>query len=174
MKKILYFFIALILAADLAGCSSHTLQKKFTRKKKQPGRIAPVIYTQEGAYQKKYSNEYYYKTHFTMWKTWHGELINQLGGNHKKMTRCAQEAVSHLSEMQHYLAPEEQETLGEELGALKKISKKIEDSVFSDSEIGPTRVELERIRRVVSNGYTFDRVKHAILSDEIDLAEEGE
>ena len=85
-KSFLRLAALLTLAAAFAGCA--TMQKKFTPKKKVQAQHS-VVYLEEGPYQKKYSNEYYYKTHYTLWKSWHSELLDNLGGNHKKVERDA-------------------------------------------------------------------------------------
>ena len=172
MRKWVGVFLAFILMMNAAGCAS--VQKKFTRKKKVPSHTPAVVYLQEGPYQKKYSNDYYYKTHFTFWKSWQDELINQLGGNNKKVSRAAQEALSNLQEMNQYLNPAKQEELKPQLDALAKITQRIESGGYSDSELGGIRVELEKIRRIVSNNFYYDKIKDDLLSDTIDLGEAGE
>ncbi len=168
MRKFLSVWLALVLAVSVAGCSATTLQKKFTRKKKQPKHTPAVIFT-EGEYQKKFSNEYYYKTHYTFWKSWTDDWLDQLGGNEKKVRRCAQETVNHLTEIHRYLTPETQARLTPELEATKKVADKINRGVYSKSDIGPIRVELERIKRVVQNNFYFEKVKEKIVPDTVDL-----
>ena len=107
MKKKMIGLVLILAMVGGSGCAS--VQKKFTRKKVEPTHVAAVMTFEEGAYQKKFSNDYYYKTHFTMWQSWHEELLNQLGGNSKKVARCAQEAAGHLTEMRRYLTPEKQD-----------------------------------------------------------------
>src|SRR3989338_2522635 len=115
MKKIISLFLIALFC--FTGCAS--VQKKFTRKKPEK-RIPAVVYFQEGPYQKKYSNEYYYKSHYTYWKSWHGDLIDSFGGNHKKVKRSAEEALNHLVQMSQYLKPEKQQELNSSLDSLKK------------------------------------------------------
>src|SRR3989338_2028103 len=168
MKKWIGFLLMGVVLINSAGCAS--VQKKFTRKKKEPRHIPAAVYLQEtGSYQKKYSNDYYYKTHFTFWKSWQDELINQLGGNNKKVTRSAQEALGHLREMNNYLTPLKQEELRPQLDSLAKINQRIESSGYSDAEIGSLRVELERIMRIVSNNFYYDKVKNEIIPETVDL-----
>ena len=113
-KKILAFVMAVMM---LAGCA--TVQKKFTRKKPEKRKPA-AVYLQEGPFEKQYTNDYYYKIHFTQWGTWTDELLMQFGGNRKKMQRCAQEALGHLTEMNRYLNPEKQAALGPWLEDMKR------------------------------------------------------
>ncbi len=168
MKKWMSGLVILVLVLNIAGCAS--LQKKFTRKKKET-RVPAAIYLQEGAYQKKYSNDYYYKTHFTLWKTWHEDLLNQLGGNRKKVARCAQEAMGQLNEINNYLIPEKQAQLKPQLDEMAKITRQLEGGDYADSQMGGIRVELEKIGRLVGNNYYYDKVKNEIAVDQVDLGE---
>ena len=167
MKKTFRFVVAGMLLLELAGCAS--VQKKFTRKPKTPSHIPAAIYLQEGPYQKKFSNEYYYKTHFTMWKSWHGELINELGDNQKKVSRCAQEALGHLTEMNRYLNAQKQAELAPSLDELSQIGQRIERGVISDAEVGSLRVDLERISRQIGNNFYFDKVQTSLTPETVDL-----
>ena len=160
--SVLCFFLI-----GLTGCA--TVQKKFVRKKNEPAHIPSVIYFQEGPYQKKYSNAYYYKTHFTMWKSWQGELLLQWGGNNRKVARCAQEAYSHLTEMSRYLVPEKQTELQPELDSMSRIMKRIDSGSYAESEKGGLRTELEKIKRLVANNFYYDKVKDSVLADEAGL-----
>jgi len=171
-NKFFAWMIILVFVAGLPGCAS--VQKKFTRKKKEARYIPKAVYFHEGAYQKKYSNDYYYKTHYTLWKTWHTELVNQLGGNQKKVARSAQEALGHLTEMHRYLVPEKQSELAPTLESLAAMTRRLEGRTYAESEIGPVRVELEKIQRLVANNYYYDKIKDQILQDTVDLEAEGE
>ncbi len=169
MKKLISIVLLIVLLGS-SGCAS--VQKKFTRKKKTPSHIPTAIYFHEGPYQKKYSNVYYYKTHFTFWKSWHDELINQLGSNQKKVKRCAQEALGHLTEMSHYLVEEKVEELQPRLDVLAGITKRIENSHVAESEEGGVRVELEKTRRLIANNFYYDKVQGAILPDKVAVGDE--
>lgn len=171
MRKWFWILLIALMVFDAAGCA--TVQKKFTRKKKEPKHVPTAIYLQEGPYQKKYSNAYYYKSHYTFWKSWHEDLLKQLGGNHKKVARCAQEASGHLNEMYQYLVPEKQSSLKPQVDALNKIAKQIESRQFTQSEEGPMLVELQKIKRIVSNDYYFNKVQNDLLPDKIDLGDEA-
>ena len=85
-KKLIYGWI-LLLVLQGTGCES--LPKKFIRKKTKPDHTAAVVYIEKGPYQKKFSNEYYYKMHYTLWKTWHDDVLKNLTGNSKKLQRAA-------------------------------------------------------------------------------------
>lgn len=171
MKKRFWVMVALCLALT-TGCA--TVQKKFTRKKKTPKHIPAVIYMEEpGAFQKKYSNDYYYRTHYTLWKSWHDDLMKQLGGNRKKTARNAQEALNHLLDLPELLQEDKRKGLEDEIVRLRGLVQKIETG-YIDSEAGPVRVELEGIRRRISNDYYYEKIKDSLLADEVGLENEKE
>jgi hypothetical protein len=165
MKKTVVFLLVLSLVGGCAG-----VQKKFTRKKKEK-KVASSIFIDEGPYQKQFSNDYYYKNHYTLWKSWHDELLDQLGGNQKKVSRAAQEAYNHLSEMGSYLVPEEKAKLDPEVKSLQSIVKQLESTSISKSSLGPLRVELEKIKRLVANDFYFNKVQDKIIAENVDLDE---
>lgn len=166
MKKTLFIYVLpVIVLTQLVGCA--TVQKKFTRKKKEPAHVTSTIYVDKGPYQKKFSNSYYYTTHYTQWQAWHGELIDELNGNRKRATHSAQEAQNHLSAMLGYLKPEKQLTLKPELDSLSSIVHRMELGTLTSSEMGGIRVELEGIKRRVEGGFYHSKIKDDILPDEV-------
>jgi hypothetical protein len=167
MRKAFLVFLAALVLAGSTGCAS--VQRKFTRKKKEPARIPAVMYVEEGPYQKKFSNEYYYKTHYTLWRTWHDELLNQLGGNRAKVARCAEESYGHLSALVKLLDAETAPKLDEQAKAFERIEKRLSDRSYSGSEEPALRGELERIKRLVSNDFYYAKVKEHVLPDTVDL-----
>ncbi len=163
-------WIAFVLALALlnaAGCAN--VQKKFTRKKKEPARIPAVMYVEQGPYQKPYSNDYYYRTHYTMWRTWHDELIDQLGGNNKKVSRCAEESYNHLSQLAEYLLPEKKAALEPILKDLERVTRRIRSGGYAASEEPSMRSDLERIGRLVANDFYYNKVKDQVLPDQVAL-----
>ena len=166
MKKKIVYFLAFLSLFQFVGCE--TMQRKFIPKKKEPEHVATAIYFEEGEYQKKFSNEYYYKTHYTLWRTWQDDLLDNLGTNDKKMQRCAQEAIGNLQQMQQYLKPKKYDELQTIINDLAAVIKKLGDS-GTFSQTGPIRTELERIRRAVGNDFYYDKVKDDLLVDKVDL-----
>ena len=167
MRKYFSYLLVFFLLVEAAGCAS--VEKKFIRKKKTPAHIPATVYIEQAPYQKKFSNEYYYKTHFTLWKSLQDELLNNLGGNQKKVQRCAEEALSQLTEMSRYLVPAKQEELKPNLESLRKIADKIGSGDLSKSAEADARSELEKIKRIVSNNFYFDKVKKDLVPDTVDL-----
>ncbi len=165
-KKITYL-ILICLAVTAAGCE--TLPRKFIRKKKEPAHVSAVMFTDEGGSQKSFSNEYYYKMHYTLWKTWHDDMILNLTGNAKKLTRCTDEAYSHLEQMQAYLKPEKGSELKVSLDELSKYRTRIKSQTLSRSEAATFKTDLDRIRRQVVNNYYYDKVKEHVLPDVVEL-----
>lgn len=167
MKKRRQFLVWTLVLMNLAGCA--TVQRKFTRKPKEPAHTASVIPLDSGPYQKRFSNEFYYKSHFTLWKTWQSELIDSLGENRKKVARAGQEALSHLKDMRQYLLPEKQAEIDLQILELEKIVKRTDAGIDSASEIGPLRSDLERIRRIVSANFYFNKIKDQMVPETVDL-----
>ena len=167
-KKIWPVLLAAVFVIHGTGCE--TVQKKFTRKPKEPRHKPATVYIDQGGpYQKKYSNEYYYKTHFTFWTSWHEELLGDLDGNQKKMQRSAGETWNHLTEMSKYLRPEKQTELKPLMDDFEKIYRKIEKGNFRASDQPMFRSELEKIGRIIASNFYYDKVKDSLIPDAVDL-----
>lgn len=167
MKKKLVLALAVLSALQASGCAS--VQKKFTRKKKEPKHVAAAMFVEEGPYQKKFSNDYYYRTHYTMWRTWLDELVSQFGANRKKTERCAQEAYSNLQQLGQYLDDQKRAEFEPLVKDMGRIVQRIEAGNYSDSEEPGMRIELEKIGRLVANDFYYNKVKANILPDRVDL-----
>ena len=169
MRRKLAAGFFLFLALGLTGCATlpSSLQRKFTRKKKEPLHRTSTVYLDQGPQQKQFSNEYYYKTHFTFWKTWHDDLLASLDGNSKKLKRASEEAYSHLEQMSRYLKPEKQAELKPLLEELGLYRKKFSHGDYASA--GSIRPDLERLKRLVSNDFYFEKVKEDVLPDVVDL-----
>ena len=169
MKRKLALGLAVLLILGLAGCE--TLPKKFIRKKKEPAHMPAAMSLDPGPYQKQFSNEYYYKTHFTFWRTWHDDMISNLGGNSKKLKRASEEAYSHLEQMSRYLKPERQAELTPLVAEMDRYRRKFAQDTASRTETGSLRVELEKIQRLVANDFYYEKVKADVLPDTVDLGD---
>ncbi|MBI3316014.1 MAG: hypothetical protein HYZ87_03460 [Candidatus Omnitrophica bacterium] len=166
-KRYALWALILVMMLDLAGCAS--IPKKFIRKKKEPKRIASVVYLQEGPYQKKFSNDYYYKTHYSLWASWHEEWLADLGHNQKKLERSAQETVSNLSELVQYLKPEKRAALETLLSEVRRLEQSVESRTVIKSQESSLRVELEKMKRLISNDFYYEKVKDDLIPDEVPL-----
>ena len=159
------------MALGMAGCaSSESIAKKFIRKKKEPEHTPSTVFLEEGPYQKKFSNDYYYKTHYTLWKSWQGEIVDNLNGNAKRLERSAEEAYSHLEQMSRYLKPEKKAELMPLVEELDKYRTKIGSGSLSRSEAMGLRSDLERLERLVANDFYYDKVKDQLVADQVDLS----
>ena len=167
MKNRVFWAIVSVGILIMPGCAG--VQKKFTRKPKEPTRRTSVMVVEKAAFQKPFSNEYYYKSHYTMWETWHGELIEDIGGNRKKVSRDAQETYGRLRDLSGYLKPEKRARLEPLLADLKKITDKLDGNNYSKSDEAGIRTELEKLKRLVSNDYYYAKVKDDVLPDNVDL-----
>ena len=168
MKKMFWFVVLAVSVLGATGCS--TVQKKFTRKPKGPAHQAAAVYLQEeGPYQKKYSNEYYYKTHFTFWNSFHQDMLEDLDGNEKKLRRSAEEAWNHLTSMGEYLNEEKRAQLEPLKDNFNKIYQRIERGNFSKNEVPLFRSELEKIGRIIAANFYYDKVKESLVPDKVDL-----
>jgi hypothetical protein len=167
MRKAWVPVLAAVVLVNAAGCAS--VQKKFTRKKDETSRIPKVIYIEEGQYQKKFSNDYYYKTHYSMWKTWHDELLLNLDGNAKKAERCAIEAYNHLEQMSKYLNDEKKAQLKPMLDDMQRIMNRFSTSGYGDSERAGLRSELEKIKRLIANDFYYNKIKESVPQEQVSL-----
>lgn len=170
MTKKLLVFMAVLLALQVSGCE--TIPKKFIRKKPKPAYTPSVVYTDPGPYQKQYSNEYYYKTHFTMWKSMQDDAINSaVDGNSKKLRRSLEEAYSHLDQMGHYLKEEKAVELDPFKEEIQRNLAVLKNGNPSKSREVEMKNDLERMARVVSSNFYFNKVKEGILPDDVNLGE---
>jgi len=170
MKRKMMFGLAVFLMLGLVGCE--TLPKKFIRKKKEPLHKPAVVFLDEGASQKQFSNEYYYKTHYTLWKTWHDDILDNLDGNSKKLRRASDEAYSNLEQMSRYLKPEKQAELMPLVNELDGYRKKFDQGSLSKSSANAMRSEIEKTKRLIANDFYYDKVKADVLADVVDLGDE--
>lgn len=157
MRKTISVLLIFFLLLGLAGCAG--LQRKFTRKKKEPVK-KPRIY-QIKKYEKKPSVELY-KKHYAYWVTWQSELIKVLGYNHKKDMRCIEEIVSNLKDMQNILVREKAEEMAPHIARLSKVK----DAIFKEelTEINRTYVlaTLEREDRTIKREFNINKVKNSL------------
>ena len=165
-KKLIYGLLALAVLG-VSGCAS--LPKKFIRKKPEPKHTPSVVFVDQGPYQKKFSNEYYYKTHYTLWKTWQDEILTNLGGNSKKVARSAEEAYSHLEQMGRYLKPEKQAQLKPLIDELGNYMHRFQERGESHSAVMAMKSDLDTLRRRVNNDFYYEKVKADLLPDNVDL-----
>jgi len=164
--KWLVFLMLGVLLMDIVGCA--TITKKFKRKSKRKP-IQPVVFT-ERSFVPEYSNKYYYKTHYTHWKTWHNEWIAYLSRNAKRERRAAGEVLGHLDSMQKLLDETKAQELQGHIDAIQKISKRIRTTSREEQVGTETRLTLNRTKRQISSNFYYEKVKEHLLPDDIDLS----
>jgi len=165
LRWLVLLTLLVFMATPLAGCQ--TLKKKFVRKK-PAAVIRPVVFHGE-ADTRQYSNKYYYQLHFTQWRSWHQEILNNLGGNTKKVERAFEEAVGHLGEMTHYLKEPKKTDLQEKIDDLKEIYATVEARGMRPQGTN-IRVALEKSLRLITGGFYYDKVADHVKPDVIDLS----
>ena len=163
------FFILALLFMVLQGLGCESVTRKFIRQKPKPEHTQAVVFMEKGPYQKKFSNEYYYKMHYSLWKTWQDEILDNLGGNGKKLRRSSEEAYSNLVEMEQYLKPGKKERLSVLAEDLKRLTDKLTSSGDMRSQEMNMRSDLERLKRQVANDFYYEKVKSDLLPDNVDL-----
>ncbi len=167
MKKQISVLALITLLVGLTGCEA--LPRKFIRKKKEPAHRPAAVYINEASYQKQYSNDYYYKTHYTLWRTWHDDLLIQLGGNHRKVERAAQESLGHMRDMSRYLNLEKQTALSDIVDEFNKLVGRINSGSYSKTDELSMRSEIESFKRRISNDFYYEKVKGDLIPDQVDL-----
>ena len=155
-KRFFISIFALVLLVSFTGCAA--LQRKFTRKKKkEEGRIVPVITTYD--YSKDLRVEELYKKRFLFWKTWHSELIDRMDAGHKKRSACFDNALENMIEMRKYLASPKAEELDPYIKKMMSIGKDIEEERLTRSEEYNIRQALEKIKRQINKNFSFSDVE---------------
>ena len=157
MRKIYVFLMVFSIAVSLAGCDS--LQKKFTRKKKDVKPIQRIYQLKK--YDVKPSTELY-KKHYAYWQSWMSELIQYLGENHKKDVRCVDEALSQLNDMRNILIRDKADELSKHIRRLEEAREIIVKEELSQYNKNQVMMTLEREDRMVKSEFTAARVKDCI------------
>lgn len=152
------YIIILILCVAFSGCAG--LQRKFTRKKEKEEKLAPVIITHD--YAKDLRVEELYKKRFLFWRSWHGELIDRMGGTYKKRIECYDQAVMNLMEMEKYLRGELASELEPFIEDMKSISPDIKKRKLSKGEQIKLKSLLEKTKRRVDKKFSYPRVKDSL------------
>jgi hypothetical protein len=168
MKKILSFFLAIVLVTNLSGCE--TVRKKFTRKKKTVVKM-PRIY-QVRKYEKKPIAELYAK-HFAYWVSWHSELLRTLGANHKKDKKCIEEIMNNLNDLRNMLLPEKAEALKVHMEKLERVRTVIEREELTQFNKSYVAMTLDREDRSIKRDFKLSKVKDFLKKDANDEERDG-
>ncbi len=169
MKKLIAFFLIFFVLLNLAGCEA--FRKKFIRKKKEAVKM-PRIY-QLKKYEKKPTPELY-KKHYAYWVTWQSELIRVLGDNHKKDTRCMEEIISNLNDMQNMLVKEKADALSPRIKKLVTVKDIIFNEELTQANKDYVKRTLEREDRAIKRGFYYDKVKDYLKKNFEEVPEAAE
>jgi hypothetical protein len=162
MRKKAIFLLAIMMLFT-SGCAS--LQKKFTRKKKQEEKPRPVIAPEKFTPPPVADR---YREYFTYWKYWQIEMINNLAEkeiNRKRLLGCAEGAFSNLENFQALLVPEKREALEQYRKELLVIRNGLKDSSIDKNEYSNLRQKLERQKRIIENNYGPKEAKNFLISE---------
>ena len=162
---VVIFFMGL----NLSGCDS--LKRKFTRKKKTP--VKQPRFYQVKAYEKKPASELYMK-YYAYWVSWQSELIKVLGHNRKKDSRCIDEIIGNLRDMQNLLS----KAKADELEVHIEKHLKVRDSI-AKKELDPVNRDymkrmLEREERQIKRKFAYNKVKDELKNSPDNEPEQGQ
>ncbi len=157
-KTIAVLVVAGALLVGLAGCAQ--LQKKFTRKKKEPATKIPH-YRSVKEYVRAPAPQLYQK-HYVYWRSWNTELLSVMGKNTKKDMRCINEIISNLQDMKNLLVPEKAAELEPHIARMEGVRKEIaggDAKVYTNPHVRGT---LESEDRAISRDFKYKVVKECV------------
>ncbi len=163
MRRIAFYFILAVLVMNICGCAS--MQKKFTRKKKQEDPRSNVILALE-EYDKLADYHELYKKHYLLWQYWHDELINSIKENYKKQKNCAKETLENLSALKKYISADKQELLDGYIMRVEEIKRRIDTRYTNKIEQDRMSRELEKIKRLIDKEYRYSEIQSYVVAPE--------
>lgn len=124
--RVLAFFLCLgVLMSSAGGCAP--LRRKFTRKKQKKAQqtefipvLDPIDYP-----ARMVSAEERYQSHYSLWKVWQEELIQEIDhkGSDKKQRYLLAQVIVQMEEMQKWLTQEKKATLGTFIAEFQRIAQ---------------------------------------------------
>lgn len=165
MKNNLFKIIVVglaILSISLSGCE--TLKKKFTREPKKYKKPAIAVY-EDGAAQ-AYPNSVLYQSHYVLWKSWQDELMNALGGNHKKETECAGGALSEMKSMKRLLNETGQVAIEPFVLELGNLASRVESGNLSFASMRQLKNELDQHKLRFEKKFHYHKITSWIKPDQ--------
>jgi len=161
MKKVIFILFVMLLSLEFVGCES--VMRKFTRKtKREP--IRPVFY-QEGMEDTRPHYELY-MMHYTYWKAWNDELVNNAGKNFKKDKMAAQGVLDHLADMRKYLIEEKGKELDVYIAQVKWVTDQIiRGGTSTPMRLGNLRQRLGNISSRIARKFYHKDVRDFIIPD---------
>jgi len=141
----------------LSACDSGW-EKKFIRKREKPPR-KPQFEVE--AVQRPFPE--LYKEHFTYWKNWHGQLLQDLGTNHKRELMDVNEARRHLVYLQKYLHDDKARDIGKHVEEFDRVTKRLRESRMSGNDYEILKRRLESMQANIHRVAHPKRVKQFFL-----------
>jgi predicted metal-dependent peptidase len=159
-RNIVIILMVALAAAQVAGCAS--LQKKFTRKKKEEPK--KILYKPVKEYSRKPAIELY-QTHYLYWKAWQSDLLERMGKNKKKDVLCMAQIISNLEDMKGLLREEKAVKLEAHIAKLKKAQKIIVSEELSTYNETFVRDTLDRESRAIKREFSLKKVRDFLIKD---------
>jgi hypothetical protein len=161
-KNIAFKLVIIFSCFCLAG-GCETLQRKFTRKRKEETSKEQVILVPRDYAAHPFPNDVMYKQYFTYWKSWNQELITSLNDDsgHKKIMECVEQAGVNLKKMASYLNEEKARELEVYLKQTEQLRAEIEGDVsLLPSRLTAFRYRAERILSSVNRNFDLHKMKN--------------
>ena len=138
-----------LLLPVVTGCES--LQRKFTRKSRQPvARPNPIIQFED--YTRTMTPLDRYRKHYLMFDYWNDELLQALQSNSpnpKRFKRASSESLSELKTMQQLVTDDVAARFDPVIEARTKIDRELQSASFSNAQTSSIGHVLEAQTRQV-------------------------
>jgi len=158
-RKMLKAVLIIALAFGLCGCAE--LGRKFIRKK-DPKKEKVSFYSPE-EYRPKPAPERY-QEHFMLWRSWHSDMERMGESSHLRDMNSASEALRHLTAMRDLLEEERALKLDEQIRHIEKLKNRLKKSKKDITKDPHSRRLLERVGRVITNNFSYNRMREYIKS----------
>jgi hypothetical protein len=139
----------------VAGCES--LQRKFTRKPKNPGPApTPIIQFQD--YTRAMTPLDRYRKHCLMFDYWNHDLLDALGSrpiNPKRYKRSSSESLLELETMRGLLQDEQAQRLDPLIEERAKLNRQLQDGNVPDPSVSMLTRVLEAQSRTIQREFSW-------------------
>jgi len=142
----------------LGGCS-YEWQRKFIRQTKVREKKIPRF----DVYQEQRAFPELYREHFTYWKSWHRDLIENLGRNRKKDMRNLKEARRQLESLAKYLQQEKVEVVKSVIISFDKLTKALKSNSGIPVNYPVLQKRLEFLQSRIERNLRIKKVKDYFL-----------
>ena len=157
------------LLTGTTGCES--LQKKFTRKPKNPTRPSPIIAFQD--YTRAMTPLDRYRKHYLLFDYWNEQLLDVLQegdrANPKRIQRTSGESLSELETLQGLLQDGVAAQAGPWVEERRKVHRQLDAGFYTPSQLNAVRRTLElqtrQFRRQFYWRHVEDQLKEPSASD---------